>query len=102
MGYREQGYFPEAFINMLALLGWNPGTDQEIFNMEQLIDSFSLERVSKSGARFSPDKAKWFNAQYMKTRDDAELGAILKGLLKEKGIETTLECASKAVSLIKE
>ncbi|MBP5211000.1 MAG: glutamate--tRNA ligase [Bacteroidales bacterium] len=102
MGYREQGYFPEAFINMLALLGWNPGTDQEIFNMEQLIDSFSLERVSKSGARFSPDKAKWFNAQYMKTRDDAELGAILKGLLKEKGIETTLERASKAVSLIKE
>ena len=64
-GYREDGYFPEAFINMLALLGWNPGTEQEIFSMQELIDNFSLERVSKSGARFQPDKAKWFNAQYM-------------------------------------
>ena len=61
-GYREDGYFPEAFINMLALLGWNPGTEQELFSMQELIDNFSLERVSKSGARFQPDKAKWFNA----------------------------------------
>ena len=64
-GYREDGYFPEAFINMLALLGWNPGTEQELFSMDELIADFSLERVSKAGARFNPDKARWFNAQYM-------------------------------------
>lgn len=75
-GYREDGYFPEAFINMLALLGWNPGTEQEIFSMQELIDNFSLERVSKSGARFQPDKAKWFNAQYMHHKSDAELAAL--------------------------
>lgn len=60
-GYREDGYFPEAFINMLALLGWNPGTDQEIFTLEELCELFTLDRVNKSGARFNPDKAKWFN-----------------------------------------
>ena len=76
-GYREDGYFPEAFINMLALLGWNPGTEQEIFSMQELIDNFSLERVSKSGARFQPDKAKWFNAQYMHHKSDAELALSL-------------------------
>ena len=57
-GYREDGYFPEAFVNMLALLGWNPGTEQEIFSMDELIGAFSLERVSKSGARFNPEKAR--------------------------------------------
>ncbi|MFR6633869.1 MAG: glutamate--tRNA ligase [Alistipes onderdonkii] len=76
-GYREDSCFPEAFINMLALLGWNPGTEQEIFSMQELIDNFSLERVSKSGARFQPDKAKWFNAQYMHHKSDAELAAPL-------------------------
>ena len=60
-GYREEGYYPEAFINMLALLGWNPGTEQEIFTMEELINAFSIERVHKSGSRFDPEKAKWFN-----------------------------------------
>ncbi|MCC8035620.1 MAG: glutamate--tRNA ligase [Rikenellaceae bacterium] len=100
-GYREDGYFPEAFINMLALLGWNPGTEQEIFSMEELERLFSLDRVGKSGARFSPDKAKWFNAQYMHLKPDSELTALFMPVLKEKGITITEEKAQKIVSLIK-
>ena len=69
-GYRESGFFPEAVVNFLALLGWNPGTEQEIFSMDELINSFDLERVNKSGARFDPDKTKWFNHHYMQTQDD--------------------------------
>lgn len=84
-GYREDGYFPEAFVNMLALLGWNPGTDQEIFSMDELIGAFSLERVSKSGARFNPEKAHWFNAQYLHAKSDAELAALYAPILKAKG-----------------
>ena len=95
-GYREDGYFPEAFINMLALLGWNPGTEQEIFSMQELIDGFSLERVSKSGARFQPDKAKWFNAQYMHHKTDAELAALYQPILREHGIEVSDELAGKS------
>ncbi len=64
-GYRESGYFPEAFINILAFLGWNPGTEQEIFSMDELIQAFSLERVGKAGSRFDPEKAKWYNHQYL-------------------------------------
>jgi len=100
-GYREDGYFPEAFINMLALLGWNPGTEQEIFSMQQLIESFSLERVGKSGARFNPDKARWFNAQYMHARDDEELVAAYLPILKEHGASTTHRNALRIVSQIK-
>lgn len=102
IGYREEGYFPEAFINMLALLGWNPGTEQEIFSMQELIDIFSLEKVSKSGARFNHEKAKWFNAQYLRHKSDEELGAMLLPMLAKAGINTTTERANKAVSLIKE
>lgn len=102
IGYREEGYFPEAFINMLALLGWNPGTEQEIFSMQELIDIFSLEKVSKSGARFNHEKAKWFNAQYLRHKSDEELGAMLLPMLAKAGINTTIERANKAVSLIKE
>ncbi len=102
MGYREEGYLPEAFINMLALLGWNPGTEQELFTMEELIEAFSLEKVSKSGARFSHDKAKWFNAQYMHKADDDFLADMLLPLLEKHGIVATKERAAKAVSLIKE
>ena len=80
-GYREDGYFAEAFINMLALLGWNPGTEQEIFSMQELIDAFSLDRVSKAGARFQPDKAKWFNAQYMHAKTAEELCPIYQPIL---------------------
>tara|TARA_R110000868_G_scaffold150063_3_gene372995 strand:+ start:59106 stop:60644 length:1539 start_codon:yes stop_codon:yes gene_type:complete len=73
VGYREEGYFPEAVTNFLALLGWNPGTEQEIFSLNELVDAFSLERVNKSGARFDPDKTKWYNQHYMQTQDNAEL-----------------------------
>ena len=101
-GYREDGYFPEAFINMLALLGWNPGTEQELFSMQELIDAFSLERVSKSGARFQPDKAKWFNAQYMHRKSDAELAALYQPILRAHGIEVTDEVAGRAAGIMKE
>ncbi len=100
-GYREEGYFPEAFVNMLALLGWNPGTEQEIFSMEQLIEAFTLERVGKSGARFSPDKTLWFNAQYMHSRDDEELGKLFLPIIASHGVETDLATASKVASLVK-
>jgi len=105
-GYKEDGYFADAFINMLALLGWNPGTEQEIFSLEKLVDVFDLKRVSKSGAKFSPDKTNWFNQQYMQTKSDAELTELFLPILKSK-----LDVASsaveksyvqKVVSLIKE
>lgn len=101
-GYREDGYFPEAFINMLALLGWNPGTEQEIFSMDELVAAFSLDRVSKSGARFQPEKAQWFNAQYMHHKSDAEVGALLLPVLAQHGCECTSELASRLGGLIKE
>ncbi|SNY94999.1 glutamyl-tRNA synthetase [Flagellimonas pacifica] len=69
-GYREAGYFPEAVVNFLALLGWNPGTEQELFSLDELIDAFSLERVNKSGARFDPEKTKWYNHQYLQNYDE--------------------------------
>jgi glutamyl-tRNA synthetase len=75
-GYREAGYFPEAVVNFLALLGWNPGTEQEIFSMEELIQLFSLERVSKSGAKFDYEKGKWFNHQYMMAKSNEELAEM--------------------------
>ena len=79
-GYRESGYFPEAHINMLAFLGWNPGTEQELFTLEELVQEFSLERVGKSGAKFDPDKTKWFNEQYLRAKSDDELAKLIKPL----------------------
>ena len=101
-GYREDGYFADAFINMLALLGWNPGTEQEIFSMQELINAFSLDRVSKAGARFQPDKAKWFNAQYMHAKTAEELYPIYQPILKKHGIEVSDEVAGKAAFIMKE
>ncbi len=77
-GYREAGYFPEAHINMLAFLGWNPGTEQELFSLEDLVQEFSLERVGKSGAKFDPDKTKWFNEQYLRATSNEELAQLIK------------------------
>lgn len=77
-GYRENGYFPDSFINMLAFLGWNPGTTQEIFSLDELVESFSLERVSKAGAKFDPDKTKWFQQQYLKAKTNEDLVELLK------------------------
>ncbi len=101
-GYREEGYFPEAFINMLAFLGWNPGTEQEIFNMEELINSFSLERVGKAGARFDPEKTKWYNQQYLKTKTDNELALLYKPILEKNEISAELSLIEKVVGLVKE
>ena len=72
-GYKQDGYFPEAMVNFLAFLGWNPGTEQEIFSLNELIEAFELERVNKAGARFDPDKIKWFNHHYMQEQNNAEL-----------------------------
>lgn len=101
-GYREDGYLPEAFINMLALLGWNPGTEQEFFSMAELIESFDLERVTKSGARFDPEKAKWFNRHYLQQKSAAELTAMFIPELKEKGIDADPKKVEIVVGLIKE
>ena len=101
-GYREDGYFEEAFINMLALLGWNPGTEQELFSLEELSEAFDLKRVNKSGAKFSPEKASWFNQQYLQTKENSELAALFTPILKEKGITKEAAFIEKVVSLIKE
>jgi glutamyl-tRNA synthetase len=101
-GYREDGYFPEAFINLLALLGWNPGTEQEFFNLDELAEAFSLERVVKSGSRFDPEKAKWFNKHYFQQKPVSELAELFKPVLLEKGINANDEKIEKVVSEIKE
>lgn len=82
-GYREKGYFPEAFINMLALLGWNPGTNQEIFSLEQLVEAFTLDRVGKSGSKFDAEKTKWFQAQYLRNTPNEELADLLSQKLNQ-------------------
>lgn len=101
-GYREKGYFPEAFINMLALLGWNPGTTQEIFSMEELIEAFTVERISKSGAKFDANKTMWFNQQYLRAKDNAELAAIFQVELAGKNISADNSYVENVCALIKE
>jgi glutamyl-tRNA synthetase len=85
-GYREFGFFPGAFINMLALLGWNPGTEQEIFDLKGLVDAFDLSKVSKSGAKFDFEKGKWFNQLYLRDLSEAELAHELKNVLDNEGL----------------
>jgi len=101
-GYREMGYFPEAFVNILALLGWSPHDNRELFSIEELKEVFSLDRVGKSGAKFDPDKAKWLNQQYMREMDNAKLAEVFTSTLKEKGINADRDFVEKACSLIKE
>ncbi len=101
-GYREDGYFPEAFINLLALLGWNPGTEQEFFSLDELSDLFSLDRVVKSGSRFDPEKAKWFNKHYFQQKSVEELSALFLPVLREKEVVATSEKVNKVVAEIKE
>ena len=86
-GYREAGYFPEAFVNLLALLGWNPGTEQEVFSMEELVQAFSLDRVGKSGSKFDPEKAKWFNHLYLQHKPLHEVAEAFTSLLEAKGFQ---------------
>ncbi len=100
--YKEDGYFPEAFVNMLALLGWNPGTEQELFSLKELVNEFRLKRVSKSGAKFSPEKATWFNQQHLQSKSNEELAENFSSILLEKGISFDKNYIIKVVSLIKE
>ena len=101
-GYREDGYFSEAFINMLALLGWNPGTEQELFTIEELCEIFTLEKVGKSGSKFDPEKTKWFNHQYLIKKSDEEVAELFKAVLDEKGIDSTNIDLPKVCGMVKE
>ena len=100
-GYREKGFFPEAVVNFLALLGWNDGTEQEIFSLEELAEKFDLNRVHKAGAKFDPEKNKWFNHHYLQQQSNESLAEAFAPTLAEKGISTALD-VTKVVSLIKE
>ena len=103
IGYKESGYFPEAVVNFLALLGWNPGTEQELFSLAELTQLFSLERVNKSGARFDPDKTKWYNQHYLQGKNNKDLVPAFTAILQEKGIQnTTAIQIEKVIGLIKE
>ncbi len=88
-GFRELGFLPEAFVNMLALLGWNDGTDQELFSLNELVEKFTIDRISKAGAKFDFEKAKWFNHEWLKRSDDRVLIPQLNGLLATHGITDT-------------
>jgi len=101
-GYRESGYLPEAVNNFLALLGWNPGTEEEVMSMEQLVERFSLEKVSKSGAKFDLDKSKWFNHYYIQQKPNNELAEIFAQQLSEKNIYPSMDKIEKAVDLVKD
>ena len=101
-GYREWGYLPEAVINILVMLGWNPGTDEEIFTLEDLIQQFSLERVQKSGAKFDPEKARWYNQQYIRRKNTSELVQMFLPVLKSQGIEVDIDYLHKVINLLKD
>ena len=101
-GYREKGFFPEAVINFLALLGWNDGTDKELFSLEELVESFDLNRVHKSGAKFDPEKNKWFNHQYLIKQNNEDLAKSFTPILVEKGVDISKYDVTRIVSLIKE
>ncbi|MBP6977543.1 MAG: glutamate--tRNA ligase [Lentimicrobiaceae bacterium] len=101
-GYRESGYFPEAFVNMLAFLGWNPGTEQEMFSMDELIEAFSIERVGKSGSRFDPEKAKWYNRQYLQRQPAEVLVQLFRPVLEAKGVRADETLIRKVVEMVRE
>ena len=100
-GYRESGYLPHAVINFLSLLGWNPGHDEEIMSIDEMIKLFSFERCSKSGAKFDYEKAKWFNHEYIQRTSDEELEKLFRPILEEKEIEASEEFAQKVIGLVK-
>ena len=100
-GYKEDGYFPEAMVNFLAFLGWNPGTEQELFSLEELVNAFDLERVNKAGARFDPDKIKWFNHHYMQEQDNYNLAVSFQNS-REELKEIDPQFIEMVIALIKE
>lgn len=102
VGFRETGFLPEAVVNFLALLGWNPGGEQEIFTLDELVQQFSIENIGKSGARFDYEKAKWFNQKYIHAMDDSALAPLIRPLAKAKGYQVTDAYLHKAIALMKE
>ena len=105
-GYRENGYLPGAFINMLAFLGWNPGTEQEIFSLEQLVDAFSLDRVSKAGAKFDPNKTKWFQQTYLRAQSNEEIANQLRQIehitLSDQELQTVCQLMKERATFAKD
>jgi len=101
-GYRESGYLPEAVVNMLAFLGWNPGGEQEIFSLDELAEAFSLDRVGKAGARFDPEKAKWYNQHYLRQKSNKELAEYFIPVLRQKGINPDPHTVEKITALVRE
>ncbi|WP_313805839.1 glutamate--tRNA ligase [Flavobacterium sp.] len=101
-GYREKGFFPEAVVNFLALLGWNDSTDQELFSLEELVQKFDLNRVHKAGAKFDPEKNKWFNQHYLKLQSDVSLAEKFLPMLQKQGITTDMTYVTKVVASVKE
>ena len=102
VGFKEKGFLPEAFINMLALLGWNDGTGQELFSIGDLVERFSLERVHKAGAKFDYEKAKWFNHQYLLKKIDEELAVLIEPFISAQGVQAEPDYLAKVAGLIKE
>jgi glutamyl-tRNA synthetase len=101
-GYRESGYLHEAVVNILAHLGWNPGTEQELFSMEELVNQFSLERVGRHGSKFDPEKSKWFNHQYLQKKTGPELVRLMEPWLQQHGLKPDPAYVAKVVNLVRE
>ena len=101
-GYRESGYFPESCLNILAFLGWNPGTEQEIFSLDELIQSFDIHKVGKAGAKFDPDKAKWYNHHYMQLKDIESIAKEFEIILNERGINYDPQFVLKVIEKVRE
>jgi glutamyl-tRNA synthetase len=101
-GFKEKGFLPEAFLNMLAVLGWNDGTEQEIFSLEDLVKKFSIERVHKGGAKFDFEKAKWFNHEWIKQSSNERLFPDVKSIFDKAGIPTNEQDLIKIIGMVKE
>ena len=101
-GYRESGYFPEAVVNFLALLGWNPGTEQELFSLEELVEAFDITKCSKSGAKFDYQKGMWFNHEYILQKSDDEIAQLFAPIVANNGIEATMEQVTQVVHMMKD
>jgi glutamyl-tRNA synthetase len=101
-GFREFGFLPDAVLNFLAFLGWNPGTEQEMFNLEELVEAFTIENIGKSGARFDFDKAKWFNQQYIIHADNAVLAPLVRPIIEAQGHEPSEEYLLAFIEMMKE
>lgn len=101
-GFRESGYFPEAVVNFLALLGWNPGTEQEIFSLEELVEAFDITRCSKAGAKFDYQKGIWFNHEYILMKSDEEIAGLFAPIVANNGIDESMERITKVVHMMKD